>query len=100
MVLIMAYICEGKGKSNPGCVVKDAGNQVQNKTGTWRSARPVVDREKCTGCKTCEMYCPDAAIAVKDPDRKAVVDYDFCKGCLICKQVCPFKAIREELEEK
>jgi pyruvate ferredoxin oxidoreductase delta subunit len=90
--------CPDKAKVEPGAVVKDVGNQVENKTGAWRSFRPVVDKEKCTGCGLCEMHCPDEAIKVID--GKAVVDLDYCKGCLICEQMCPFKAISHEVEKK
>jgi Pyruvate/2-oxoacid:ferredoxin oxidoreductase delta subunit len=29
-------------------------------TGTWRTKRPVVDKEKCTYCGLCAIYCPAA----------------------------------------
>jgi pyruvate ferredoxin oxidoreductase delta subunit len=96
----MAYICEGKGKVVPGAVVRKPGNQTENKTGSWRSFRPIVMKDKCIGCKMCEMHCPDAAIKVAQADNKANVDYDYCKGCLICEEICPVKAIRSETEEK
>jgi pyruvate ferredoxin oxidoreductase delta subunit len=96
----VTYICEGKAKVQPGAVVKKAGNQSENKTGSWRSFRPVVDIAKCIGCRQCELHCPDFAIKVSAEDKKAKVDYDFCKGCLICGEICPVKAIREEMEEK
>jgi len=84
---------------NPGAVVKEPGSSKKNKTGSWRTFRPVVT-EKCTGCKICEWYCPDTAIKVKEigGKRKAVVDYEYCKGCLICVGVCPQKAIEKEKE--
>ena len=68
----------------------------KNKTGSWRTFRPVVT-EKCVGCGVCVKHCPD--IAIKIENKKAVIDYDYCKGCMICTQVCPFKAITKE-EEK
>ncbi len=63
------------------------------KTGTWRTTRPVVDLEKCTGCYVCWLYCPENTI-VKTGDGKVAIDYDYCKGCGVCAEVCPFKAIR------
>lgn len=66
------------------------------KTGGWRDFKPIVDKEKCTGCRICEIHCPDNSIVVDDKTRKAVVDYDYCKGCLICVIECPVKAIRAE----
>jgi pyruvate ferredoxin oxidoreductase delta subunit len=72
---------------------------IGNKTGNWRSRKPVVTK-KCIGCATCASVCPDGAIRIKDVDGKknAVINYDFCKGCLICKDVCPVKAIEEVRE--
>ena len=83
-----------------GAVVKDAGSAVNNKTGSWRTFRPRVN-EKCTACRTCEWYCPDLTIKVKEVkgNKKAVVDYEHCKGCMICMEVCPFGAIEKEREK-
>ncbi|MCC7554374.1 MAG: 4Fe-4S binding protein [Methanobacteriaceae archaeon] len=71
-----------------GCVIKDPGNSKKNKTGSWRTFKPVLDKEKCIGCDKCVMFCPDAAIN-KDHD----INYDYCKGCGICSAECPVKAI-------
>jgi pyruvate ferredoxin oxidoreductase delta subunit len=82
-----------------GAIVIEAGSSKQNKTGSWRTFRPVVT-DKCIGCKICEWYCPDSAIKVKESGgkKKAEVDYDYCKGCLICVGACPSKAITSEKE--
>ncbi|MFH0836475.1 MAG: 4Fe-4S binding protein [Candidatus Micrarchaeota archaeon] len=64
---------------------------TKNKTGSWRSQRPVVDPKKCTRCGQCELFCPDNAIKVGK--KSAVVNYDYCKGCAICATVCPKHAI-------
>lgn len=71
------------------------------KTGDWGTHYPVVDKEKCTACKTCEQYCPDLCIEVKEfgEEKYAVVDYNYCKGCGICSSVCPFEAIKMELKD-
>lgn len=67
------------------------GSFLENKTGTWRTFRPVRDRDKCTMCLLCWFYCPDGIISRKDGDLE--FDYDYCKGCGICAAVCPVKAI-------
>lgn len=85
-------------KITTGAVITEPGSTKREKTGNWRTLKPVVDKEKCRGDGTCWMFCPDNAITVVK--GKAVVDYDYCKGCLICMQVCPFKAIRMVKEEK
>ena len=69
---------------------------VAGQTGSWRSARPVVDTEKCTHCRICWIYCPDAAI---DP-QTANVNLTYCKGCGICARECPVKAITMEEESE
>jgi len=56
-------------------------------TGTWRTRRPVVDKEKCTYCELCALYCPpQCMIDLKD---HFVPNLDFCKGCGICVKECP-----------
>ncbi|MBC8498068.1 4Fe-4S binding protein [Candidatus Bathyarchaeota archaeon] len=66
------------------------------KTGTWRTLRPVVDVEKCIGCGICESFCPETTIKVVD--GKAEVDYEYCKGCGVCANECTSQAIAMELE--
>ncbi|HUS77504.1 MAG TPA: 4Fe-4S binding protein [Patescibacteria group bacterium] len=57
----------------------------------WRTYRPVVDSERCTGCRMCWVYCPEHCIDVLD--GRSVIDYAFCKGCGICIEECPVDAI-------
>ena len=68
-------------------------HQREGRTGLWRTMRPVIDYERCSGCWwVCSTYCPDGAINVTDeslPD----IDYDHCKGCLVCVAQCPPQAI-------
>ena len=87
-----------KIKINPGAVITELGSSIKNKTGAWRSLRPVVDQKKCTKCGTCWMFCPDNAIKIT---KKGIeIDYDYCKGCGICATQCPVKAIVMKKEEK
>jgi 2-oxoacid:acceptor oxidoreductase delta subunit (pyruvate/2-ketoisovalerate family) len=89
-----------KSGLSKGAVVREAGSTSKNKTGTWRTFRPIVT-DKCIGCGTCVMFCPEGAITVKDVKgkKRAVIDYDYCKGCLVCIEVCPQKAITAEKEK-
>ncbi len=64
------------------------------KTGTWRTYKPVVDRELCNECGLCRMYCPDGVI-----DVELNIDLEYCKGCGICAKECPKNAITMEREE-
>jgi len=66
------------------------GLMTVNKTGGWRSLRPVIDNEECTSCMICWKFCPEACIT---PEGKPAIDLDFCKGCGICAEECPRGAI-------
>ena len=50
-----------------GCVIKDPGSTRNNKTGSWRTFKPILDKDKCVDCDNCI--------------------------CGICKVECPVKAI-------
>jgi ferredoxin len=50
----------------------------------------VVDKDKCTGCGTCEEKCQFNAIRV---DQTAIIDRNVCVGCGVCVRVCPETAI-------
>ena len=82
-------------KVNEGAVIKEPGSSKKNKTGSWRTFRPVRDKKKCTKCGLCWIFCPDNAI-----DKNFNINYDYCKGCLICVRECPFNALTVKKEEK
>lgn len=71
---------------------------MENKTGSWRTEMPVVDKEKCIKCGQCQMNCPDGCIFVLAGGAQP--NYEYCKGCGICAQVCPVKCIKMVAEEK
>lgn len=62
-----------------------------NKTGGWRTLKPILDKEKCTKCMICWKFCPELSIDIID--EYPVIDYIFCKGCGICANECPKKCI-------
>ena len=80
-----------------GAVITEPGNSIQNKTGGWRTLKPVKDKDKskCTKCGICWQFCPEAAI-----NEKFDIDLKYCKGCGICAKECVFKAINMIKEEK
>ena len=95
-----------------GGVVDKPGSSRKNKTGSWRTFKPIIT-DKCVACGICVQYCPEACMEIKDvkgtktktgtlkgTSKKVVVNYDFCKGCLICMGECPHKAIESERDKK
>ena len=58
---------------------------------SWRTYRPVIDKDKCVNCLICYLCCPDGTI-IRTED-KVEVDYDYCKGCGVCANECPKGAI-------
>lgn len=87
-----------------GGLIIENNTSLKNKTGSWRSFRPVVDFDKCTHCMQCVLYCPDSAIPVTQDSRpkRLETNLDYCKGCGLCSNVCPVNAIKmiEEGEEE
>jgi pyruvate ferredoxin oxidoreductase delta subunit len=73
-------------------VIMEPGTAKEYKTGSWRSRRPVVDKEKCINCMICWMYCPDNSILVEKGEMKGF-KLTHCKGCGICANQCPKEAI-------
>ena len=75
-------------------------SSLNNKTGPWRTYKPVVDNEKCISCSLCSKFCPEGCIVmqkVKGQTKiKPVTNYDYCKGCGVCAKECPVKAIKME----
>ncbi|MBU1261443.1 4Fe-4S binding protein [bacterium] len=82
-------------------LIIEPGSAAKYKTGSWRSRRPIWDKDTCTSCLTCWIYCPDSSILVENHKVKGI-NFDYCKGCGICAKICPPKvsAIRMEEERK
>ncbi|MBI4371415.1 MAG: hypothetical protein HY552_03860 [Elusimicrobia bacterium] len=69
----------------------------ENRTGDWRSQRPVIDAARCTGCLICWKYCPEACVT--RTDKVPVILMDYCKGCAICAAECPRDCVAMQPEE-
>ena len=82
-----------------GAIIENPKAVLDNKTGAWRSQRPVWNQEKCINCYTCWIYCLDAAIRIVD-GKVAGINYDYCKGCGICASVCPKKVQAITMEKE
>jgi 2-oxoacid:acceptor oxidoreductase delta subunit (pyruvate/2-ketoisovalerate family) len=76
-------------------------SSLNNKTGSWRTYKPVIDYKTCIGCSLCSKICPEGCIIMKNQAKygnkaKPVINYDYCKGCGLCAKECPVKAIKME----
>lgn len=73
---------------------------LTNKTGSWRTYRPVTNYNICVGCSLCAKICPEGCIEMKEmapgSKLKPITKYNYCKGCGLCAQECPVKAIKME----
>ena len=67
------------------------GTSKVNKTGSWRTMRPIFKHDTCNDCRICVLVCPDACITGSDNVYNANLDY--CKGCGICAHECPVNDI-------
>lgn len=82
----------------------EPGSSKKYKTGSWRSMKPIYNKEKCVKCHLCYIYCPDSAIRKLEDGIE--IDYDYCKGCGICAYECSankvakMKAMREGISEE
>ncbi|MCF7820067.1 MAG: 4Fe-4S binding protein [Candidatus Pacebacteria bacterium] len=91
-----------KQKKNNLDINAQPGTTDRNLTGSWRTFKPEIDKNKCIGCKLCSQICPERAISMKKikGQDKAEVNYDYCKGCAVCAKHCPVKAIIMKRDEK
>lgn len=60
-------------------------------TASWRTEKPVINKDKCIECGLCLTHCPVNAIIFDE--NKYKITYNYCKGCGICAVECPKKAI-------
>ncbi len=82
----------------PGCIITEAGNAKQYRTGDWKSERPVWDHKKCIKCGICYLFCPEGCIG-QNEDGYFEANLYYCKGCGICARECWTEAIKMVEEE-
>ena len=91
----LAYNSTIVGKSRVAAEAKKPQAQA-NSRADWRTFRPVVEADKCTGCQLCWTFCPEHSIDMVD--NRSTINYVYCKGCGICAEECPVKAITMVME--
>ncbi len=57
------------------------------------AAIAVIDEEKCSGCRICNLLCPYSAITFIEEDKVSRINEALCKGCGTCVAACPSAAI-------
>jgi 2-oxoacid:acceptor oxidoreductase gamma subunit (pyruvate/2-ketoisovalerate family)/2-oxoacid:acceptor oxidoreductase delta subunit (pyruvate/2-ketoisovalerate family) len=76
-----------------------SGYGVLRDVSSWRVFTPVIEEEKCIGCKSCWLFCPETAVQWNSEKNKPYLEYRKCKGCGICANECPVDAIIMERVE-
>jgi heterodisulfide reductase subunit A len=57
------------------------------------AATAVIDEEKCSGCRICNLLCPYSAISFIEDEKVSRINEALCKGCGTCVAACPSVAI-------
>ena len=83
-----------------GTAVIEPGSAKYNRTGDWRSSRPVWNLDNCVKCGVCTVFCPEGCIAMRAADNYPEADLEYCKGCGICVSECWTGCIALEEEKE
>lgn len=67
------------------------GGHLVTENASWRTEKPLIDKDSCVNCLICYLSCPEGVIFKSE--GKVDIDYAFCKGCGICAVECKTKAI-------
>ena len=52
-----------------------------------------LDRDLCTGCRSCLRFCQFGAMGFSSSDKKAYIDVLKCYGCGVCRAGCSTGAV-------
>lgn len=57
------------------------------------NGKPVIEAEKCRGCRKCQRECANGGLVFDADSRKMHIDENSCVGCGRCLGACNFDAI-------
>ncbi len=60
------------------------------------AAIAVIDEEKCSGCRICNLLCPYNAISFIEDKKVSRINEALCKGCGTCVASCPSSVISHQ----
>ena len=63
------------------------------KTEQHSNGKPVINPERCRGCKRCLRECANHGLVFDEKRKKMTVDLEHCVGCGRCIGACNFDAI-------
>lgn len=82
-----------------GCAITEPASSKYQRTGDWRSSRPVWKYEQCVKCGVCTVFCPEGCISHRS-DGYPEANMEYCKGCAICVTECWTGCISMEEEKE
>lgn len=100
--IFLAGACQGP-KDIPDCVAQagaaaaEALSLIDRGHVDLEPNTAFVEKELCSGCKTCIGLCPYSALSHDPTEHIAVVNGALCKGCGTCVAACPSGALQQHL---
>ena len=94
-IIISLNHFKGHEEAGFGGALKNLGMGSGSRAGKMEmhyDGKPVVDRDRCRGCRKCATICANDGIHYEN--NKAVIDHDNCVGCGRCIAICSFDAIK------
>jgi heterodisulfide reductase subunit A len=100
--VFLAGTCQGPKDipdtvAQAGAAAAEALAMVDRGFVTLEASTAFIDRDACSGCKTCVGLCPFGAIGFDAEREKASVNEVICKGCGVCVGACPSGAAQQHL---
>ena len=96
-IIISLNHFKGHEEAGFGGALKNLGMGSGSRAGKMEmhyDGKPVVDRDRCRGCRKCATICANDGIHYEN--SKAVIDHDNCVGCGRCIAICSFDAIKPD----